>query len=117
MRKTLLQQPIFLYSAPISSPLDITVTNNSPTSVSASWTPPPFEDRNGIIRRYRIQLVEAETGSEWTRNATATQFLFDFLQESFQYTLRIAADTVAVGPYSGPVQFSTLPDSKLNGQP
>lgn len=94
--------------------MEITITNSSPTSVSVSWTPPLFEDRNGIIRRYRLQLLEAETGSQWTRNTTATHFLFDFLQESFQYTLRIAADTVAVGPYSDPLHFNTLPDSKYN---
>ena len=56
--------------------------------------------------------MEMETGNVWGRNATATHFLFDFLEESFQYRLSIAADTVAVGTYSDPVEFSTLPDSK-----
>ncbi len=61
---------------------------------------------------YRIQLVEEETGNEWTRMTTNTRFRFDFLQENFMYNLKIAAETVELGPYSDPKGFKTLPDSK-----
>lgn len=89
------------------------MTNNLPTSVSISWALPPLEQRNGVIRTYRIQLVEAETGRDWAMVTTATHFLLDFLQENYLYTLRIAAETVMVGPYSEAMNFTTLPDSKL----
>lgn len=62
---------------------------------------------------YKLQLVEEETRNEWTRMTTSTHFLFDFLQEDFHYSLRLAATTVDVGPYSPAQHFVTLPDRKI----
>ena len=98
--------------APASSPLNITTSNQSPTSVAVTWAPPTSGDRNGIVRRYWLVLQETETGNDWTRSTTTTHYLFDFLQEDFDYSLRLAADTVEIGPFSEELIFTTLPDGK-----
>lgn len=100
------------FPAPASSPVNITVTNVSPTSVSVSWAPPPTEDHNGIIRRFRLQLFEAQRERLQTRSTLATNFLFDSLEENYDYSLTVAADTVDVGPYSEATNFTTPSDSK-----
>ena len=100
--------------APASSPTNVMVTHNSPTSVSVSWDPPPIQDWNGIIDEYSVELVEETTRTRWHRTAinNATQFLFDFLEESYNYSVRVAAVTVSAGPYSQFHPFITQPDSK-----
>ena len=100
------------YSAPASSPRNITITHISPTSVSVSWAPPPAEDHNGIIQRFQLQLYGGQPEELLTRNTLSTTILFDSLDENSNYSLRIAARTVERGPFSQPTNFSTLPDSK-----
>lgn len=99
-------------SAPASSPTNVSVTNNSPTSVSVTWEAPPTEDHNGMIRIYRLLLVEVGTGRNWTRSTTSTHFPLDFLEEDSNYIVRVAAETLDVGPYSDPTSFRTLPDGE-----
>ena len=77
-----------------------------------SWAYPAAVDHNGIIRRFHLVLVELRSGVVWERDTTATTFLFDFLEEDFDYLLSVAAETVALGPPSPALNFTTLPDSE-----
>ena len=99
--------------APASSPVNIMVTNNSPTSVRVSWEAPPIQDRNGEIDEYRLELVEVVTGRQWNRTVIGrTRFIFDFLEESYDYRVRVAAVTISVGPFSTRFPFTTQPSGK-----
>ncbi len=62
---------------------------------------------------YHLFLLEEEAGMRnWTLKTTAMQYTLNFLEEYYQYSITIAAETVSVGPYSVPLQFTTLPDRK-----
>ena len=74
---------------------------------------PPIQDQNGIIDEYRIELVEVETGRMWSRTAIGvTRFLLDFLEESYDYRVRVAAITTSIGPYSEFQSFTTQDDGQ-----
>ena len=81
-----------------------------------SWAYPAAEDHNGIIRRFHLVLTELQSGVVWERDTTATTFLFDFLEEHFDYSLSVAAETVALGPLSPILNFTTSPDSESKKQ-
>ena len=90
------------------------MAHKSPSSVTAYWEAPSVEDQNGIITEYHLFLSDEETGnSNWTLRTTATQYDIDFLEEYYQYSFTVAAETVLLGPQSSPLLFTTLPDSKL----
>ena len=93
--------------------MNVTVTHSSPTSVLVTWEAPSIEDRNGIIDEYRIELVEVETGRMWSQTAIGvTHFLLDFLEESYDYRVRVAAMTTSIGPYSEFKSFTTQDDGQ-----
>ena len=86
--------------------------NTSPTSVTARWDPPNLEDQNGQINTYHLFLADEKEGNRnWTLSTTDVMFRIDFLQEYYRYSLRVAAETVALGPQSSPLNFITLQDS------
>ncbi len=104
---------LFYFAAPASSPVNVAVTFRSPTSVLVTWEAPPIEDRNGMIDEYSVELEEVATGRQWTRTAIGmTRFLFDFLEESYDYRVRVAAVTTSMGPFSAFRPFTTQADGK-----
>ena len=93
--------------------MNIAITHNSPTSVMVSWEAPPIQDQNGNIDEYNLELEEVATGRQWSRTAIGTtNFLFDFLEESYDYRVRVAAVTTSVGPFSTFHPFTTQASGK-----
>ena len=66
-----------------------------------TWSPPPPEDRNGIIRKYLINISAVESGEHFyqlTSNTTAV--VVDGLHPYYTYSCIVAALTVGTGPFT-----------------
>ena len=86
--------------APSSAPQNVTVTALSPYSIFLDWFPPPSNSQNGVIREYRVNVTEVETGTEFNLTTTATSITVPFLHPYYTYECVISAYTVATGPYA-----------------
>ena len=104
---------ISLLIAPISSPEDLQLSPISSTSIFVSWSPPPLEDQNGIIRMYRINITEFETGREIVLSSTSTSLTVQFLHPFYTYECVVSAVTVEEGPYTETVVVMTPEDGRL----
>ena len=102
-----------LNTAPSSAPDNLTVTALSPNSISLNWSPPPPQSQNGVIREYRINVTEIETGTEFNLTTTANSITVSFLHPYYTYECAISAYTIATGPYTV-VTVMTSEDGMLN---
>ena len=85
-------------AVPSSPPQDLVVATVSSTILRLTWAPPPRENQNGLIRGYRINVTELETGrvlSFFSRTASKT---IPNLHPAYNYTCVVAAITVDDGP-------------------
>ena len=104
-----------LTPAPSASPGNVTITNITAFSLLLRWNPPPTDYQNGIIREYLINVTEETTGRKFqimTRSPTA-ELQLQFLHPHYSYTLRLAAITNTVGPFSYSVQAVTSTAGEL----
>lgn len=85
---------------PIGSPQEITASVVTSTTLTLTWSPPQFEETNGIIRYYHVHIVEAETGRVFQLTSNTTSIYVYELHPFYTYQCRIAAFTVGLGPYS-----------------
>ena len=102
----------FDHSAPSRVPEKVTSGIILPTSFVLHWQPPPFDSQNGIIRHYEIVLVELETGTTSNYTTTETTITISSLHPYYLYEYRVAAVTIATGPFSDPISLQTLPAGK-----
>ena len=63
-----------------------------------TWSPPPAEDQNGIIRNYIINITELETGIVFRHASLSTSILVYSLHPFYRYAVTLAAVTVGQGP-------------------
>ena len=87
-------------AAPNTSPGDFGVTVLSSTTLELSWTPPSTEDRNGVIREYRVNITEVETARLLTYSTAMSSIRLQSLHPFYTYRCSVSAFTVATGPFS-----------------
>ena len=100
--------------APSSSPVQIQFNTVTSKSFSLLWDPPSFDDQNGIIKYYVIQLIEFETNITSVFTANATFFSLSSLHPAYTYFCKIAAYTVSLGPFSTQINVTTKEDGRSN---
>ena len=80
-----------------------------PTSVKAhilinstflSWKPPLLQYRNGILQKYLIEILRDNTTVELNYTTEDPYLFINDLEQDVQYTCRVAAYTVDIGPFS-----------------
>ena len=72
-------------------------------TIQISWDLPNEEERNGIIRQYIINITELNSGFQLDLVTNATSILVENLHPHYQYSYQVAAETIAVGPWSEPM--------------
>ena len=82
------------------------------TSLTLTWQPPSFENSNGIIRQYVIQVEEVNTERMLIATSNTTDITVEDLHPFYVYSCRIAAETIQVGPYSSPITVQLNEDGK-----
>lgn len=103
----------FTFIAPSSSPTALQIASVDSKSFSVTWLPPLLQDRNGIIRQYRLLIYSISSGSIIYNLTTVNQHAFvSSLQPYSSYNLSVSAYTVYAGPYSNFLMVTTEQDSK-----
>ena len=107
---------------PSGAPQALTVSVTSSTSISVSWDPVVAEDRNGIIKGYKVNYNDLPnfqmvteflniTKEQQNKKQTVT---LDNLNEFTNYSIEVLAFTVfGNGPASAGQVVETLEDSKF----
>ncbi len=102
----------FASLAPSHAPEKLSAVALNSTTLSLSWSAPPSDHHNGVIRRYHIIVTEVETGRVFQVNSTATSATLLSLHPYYAYICAVAAFTIAEGPYSTKVSIRLPEDSK-----
>ena len=70
-------------------------------ALSLTWSPPPPEDQNGIIRNYLVNISVVESGEHFHQlTSNTTVLVVDELQPYYTYSCIVAALTVGTGPFT-----------------
>ena len=76
----------------------------SSESVQVSWQPPPLEDRNGLISGYLVRVLGINTRDNYLLPlVNDSSVVVDSLHPFYAYRFSVAAQTVAIGPFSAAV--------------
>ena len=68
-----------------------------------AWDPPPPEHQNGLIELYIIHITVTDTGKALQHMSVYNSTVIGPLHPFYTYKFSIAAQTVAVGPFTTPV--------------
>ena len=99
------------FLAPSASPFLTYAAVLGPTSIALSWSPPgPPSAVNGIIREYSVTVENVNLAEVETYIAFSTSINITNLHPYTEYSCRVAAVTVAMGPLSLPVNITTDQD-------
>ena len=102
-------------AAPTTPPENLIATPLSSRTLHITWQPPVQDERNGIIRRYVINITELNSGNEYQLENASTEITVQDLHPFYRYSYSVAAETVALGPFT-PGSIIEMPeDSKLIG--
>ena len=80
-------------------------------TIFLSWNEPNGQ-HNGIIREYRLNITEVETGRVFHQIAATTNVVINNLHPDYTYEWAVTAITVGEGPYSSLHSVTTLEDGK-----
>ena len=100
-------------TAPSEPPLDVRALNVQSRLVELAWSPPPADTHNGVIVHYIIFYKELQTGQNTTVTSFNTVITLGNLHPFYNYTITVAAYTIATGPFSTQLHIQTLEDGKL----
>lgn len=100
---------------PGAPPVMLAQANLQSRSVDLSWVSPIQNQLNGVLRSYRIEAYEINTGRTLVYQTLSTQTTFNLnsLHPYYEYTVRVSAVTVGPGPLSTAITVRTPQDGKL----
>ena len=87
--------------------MNITEEERGATSFRISWSPPPEEHHNGVIRHYTVNVTETETQRKLQFTTESTQITVTDLHPYYIYNCSVAAVTVAESPHSANIGVQT----------
>ena len=92
----------FLSSVPSAAPVGLNGTFASPTSLIISWSPPPKDDRNGVILGYNVTYYPLLAPMNVTETSVNETFVvIPDLEIYTEYSVSVAAFTaVGTGPFA-----------------
>ena len=101
-----------LFPAPSSPPQNLTLTAINARNVYLSWSPPPREHYNGVIRQFWINITEVDTERRFQRTSVDTSFTVTSLHPFYIYQFILSAYTVNPGPFTEPSILQMPQDGK-----
>jgi hypothetical protein len=104
-----------VYIAPSQPPDHFSVTVLSSTSVTLTWSLPPINSRNGIIRGFEVYYKNTSSNRNKTQDLPGNGTLhhvLDQLGKYTTYTFKVLAYTLTnkKGPYSNSIEKTTKQD-------
>ncbi len=104
---------LLFFSVPTGPPNVDNYFAQDSTTIVFSWNPPREEVQNGVIRKYIVQVEEIESGNFSLYTSFSTSMEIFSLHPDYTYDLRVAAFTIAIGPYSDVVNSTTPEDGEF----
>uniref|UniRef100_A0A0M3HY64 Neogenin n=1 Tax=Ascaris lumbricoides TaxID=6252 RepID=A0A0M3HY64_ASCLU len=109
-----------LSDLPSMPPTDVRAEAVSSTSIQVQWSPPPPEERNGVITGYRIKYktkLRGTKGNTLVVDGNDVSYTITGLDPATQYMVRVAAvNQNGSGPNSEWVHVDTPLEDKDEGQ-
>ena len=103
-----------MYAVPSAPPENLVVTLTTSRTISISWSPPPFDQQNGLIRYYLVYLTEINGNTlELQTSDNSTDFTIENVVPIYNYTVSLAAYTIGVGPSTSVLTISIPESGKL----
>ena len=100
-------------AAPGAPPTNFIATPSTSRSSIITWDPPPFDEQNGIIIHYIINVTVVGTGQTFQLISNTTILSINTLTPFTSYICIIAAVTSAgIGPFSTQFNLVTPQDGK-----
>ena len=99
-------------TAPSFVPLNVVAEPLNATHALLLWEPPPPEHQNGVIEQYHITIEVNEIGEVFQHFSTYTTTIIAQLHPFYTYMFSVAAQTVAVGPYSSDISLK-MPEAGI----
>lgn len=96
--------------APTSPPLGVANGLVSSRSIQIIWSPPPDDEINGVIQHYVVKVLVAGSQEQLQQQISSLQYTLTNLQPYCTHTIQVAAFTIELGPFSGPLTVVTLED-------
>jgi receptor-type tyrosine-protein phosphatase Q len=103
-------------AVPSDVPLNVAAESLNATHAMLAWDPPPPEHQNGLIELYIIHITVTDTGKELQHMSVYNSTVIGPLHPFYTYKFSIAAQTVAVGPFTTPVAVK-MPEAAPSGVP
>ena len=100
-----------MYLAPSGAPQNLSYLNVTSSSFTLTWNAPPFEEQNGDIVGYMVQVTLHNSRPDERSHVTVTALSFTVtsLTQNTRYNASVAAMTrVGTGPYSAPISIDTM---------
>ena len=99
-------------TVPTGPPQSVASLAINPWTLFIQWESPALEHRNGIIRRYIVNVTEQETGKEEQFYTEKFNITLDSRHPSFQYSYFVSAQSIALGPFSQ-AQIISMPEAGI----
>ena len=101
--------------APSAPPANILAISASFDTIFITWGEVPLQERNGIVRKYRVYVKNSDQILEHTStvNTPVTSLIVSNLVHNASYCVQLMAHTVADGPLSACVDVKTLEKGKI----
>ena len=103
---------VFHVIVPIAGPTNVSGTAIDSETIFLTWNPLPFDQQNGFIHYYIVNVTELDTGYDFVQIATGTELIVYSLHPYYTYVFEISAVTVDEGPFSAPIAVQTQQDGK-----
>jgi hypothetical protein len=82
--------------------------------IQVVWEPPVATQQNGPILYYVVMVMDHQTRTSSTLNATSTLISVPSLHPAYNYSIAVAAVTINTGPYSRSLVIITPDDGELD---
>lgn len=96
------ESTLYIIAVPSGPPQSISAEPADPSTLVLHWQPPLSEERNGIIRLYIINVTEQESDVMEQHVSIHQTITIPSLHPYYVYRYSVAAQTVALGPFSEP---------------
>ena len=104
---------LFCYIVPSGYPQNLEAKVVSSRMSTLSWDPPNYEDRNGVITGYVINVTHTRRNETLQYTSNTTALTLSTLSPYTTYYCIVAARTsVGTGPFSAVFTLQTSPDGK-----
>lgn len=103
---------VYISTVPTSPPTLTSYYALDSTSLYFSWSAPPVDQRNGVVRRYDLTVTELETGTVFRYSTAGTNFTATLLHPNYAYQIEISAFTIGSGLASVPLVVLTPEDGR-----